>query len=206
MQQIHEKDGFGRDPRAEADPRPPPPPVPRETLADVERRLAADRTMDLFTMKPRVGRPSARLPLPDALADPWPPLRPSQMVRLQINPPALPFARQLRCSAAVEISFTPSSTGRPVVHRRGHIYLLSDLFLMCEYMEEKDRLQKAAESTDGRRPDLWLSYPPLAGKHLSAQPGPTRAYSSCPCFASSTPADPSPGFPPSQPIRSRSSS
>lgn len=96
------------------------------------------------------------------------------MVRLQISPPGLPFVRQLRSSVAVEISFTPTSTGRPVVHRKAHIFLLSDLFLMCEYMDEKDRLQKAAESTDGQRPDLWLSYPPLAGKHLQAQTGSIR--------------------------------
>jgi hypothetical protein len=104
------------------------------------------------------------------------------MVRLQISPPGLPFARQLRSSVAVEISFTPTSTGRPVVHRRAHIFLLSDLFLMCEYMDEKDRLQKAAESTDGQRPDLWLSYPPLAGKHLQAQTGSTRALSHASLF------------------------
>lgn len=107
------------------------------------------------------------------------------MVRLQINPPSLPFARHLRCSIPVEIAFTPTSTGRPVVHRKAHIFLLSDLFLMCEYMDEKDRLQKAAESADGQQPDLWLSYPPLAGKHLQATPGPTcearfRSKISCP--------------------------
>lgn len=49
MQQISEKEPMKRDSDSA-----PPPPVPRESLADVEKRLAPERTMDLFTMKPRV--------------------------------------------------------------------------------------------------------------------------------------------------------
>jgi hypothetical protein len=48
-----------------------------------------------------------------------------------------------------------------VVHPYGHVFLLSDLFLVCEKMasEDKDRWGR-----DG--PDMWLCYPPLAGKVL----------------------------------------
>jgi hypothetical protein len=54
------------------------------------------------------------------------------------------------------------------VHRRGHVFLLSDLFLVCERMSLEER---ATEDSNG--PDMWLCYPPLAGKVLrvSGVPG-----------------------------------
>jgi hypothetical protein len=48
-----------------------------------------------------------------------------------------------------------------VVHRRGHIFLLSDLFLVCEHMTPEDRAQRGNNGAD-----MWLCYPPLAGKVL----------------------------------------
>jgi hypothetical protein len=102
-------------------------------VSDLERRLATDRTLDIFTMTPKV-------------------------VRLQMSPPSLPFKRELRFSADVTISFTPRATGIEVVHHEGHVFLLTDLFLICERMAPEER------QPDG--PDMWLCYPPLAGKVL----------------------------------------
>ncbi|TFK57175.1 hypothetical protein OE88DRAFT_1650792 [Heliocybe sulcata] len=103
-------------------------------ISDLERRLSTDRVLDIFTMKPK-------------------------QVRLQISPPALTYTRELRFSGDVIITFTPRATGEPVVHPQGHIFLLTDLFLICERIAPEDRA-----SVDGA--DMWLCYPPLAGKHL----------------------------------------
>ena len=59
------------------------------------------------------------------------------------------------------ISFTPRSTGVQVVQERGHVFLLTDLMLVCEKMTPKEM---EAAGRDG--PDMWLLSPPLAGKHL----------------------------------------
>lgn len=80
-------------------------------------------------------------------------------VRLQMNPPTLTFTRELRLSMDIVVRFTPRSTGVEVVHEMGHIYLLSDLFLCCEKMTQEEQHQQ-----DGA--DMWLCYPPLAGKVL----------------------------------------
>lgn len=76
-------------------------------------------------------------------------------------PPNLPYTRTIRGSADVVIYFTPRSTGQEVIHRQGCIFLLTDLFLICERMSDEER---AAVGPDG--PDMWLCYPPLSGKHL----------------------------------------
>lgn len=78
-----------------------------------------------------------------------------------MSPPSLTFTRELRTSVDVVIRFTPRATGVEVIHTHGHVFLLSDLFLVCERMQSED-LEKNGK--DG--PDMWLSYPPLAGKVL----------------------------------------
>lgn len=83
-------------------------------------------------------------------------------VRLQMAPPTLTFLREMRFSADVVISLTPRATGQEVIHRRGHIFILSDLFLVCERMTPEERAKTGG--VDG--PDMWLLYPPLAGKVL----------------------------------------
>jgi len=105
-------------------------------ISDLERRLSTDRTLDLFTMAPKV-------------------------VRLQMAPPSLTFLREMRFSADVVIRLTPRATAKEVVHRQGHVFILSDLFLVCERMTAEE---KAKAGSDG--PDMWLLYPPLAGKVL----------------------------------------
>jgi hypothetical protein len=82
-------------------------------------------------------------------------------VRLQISPPTLTHVRELLISTDVVISVTPRATGAEIVHQQGHIYILSDLFLIGERMTAEE---KAAWPPGG--PDTWLCYPPLAGKHL----------------------------------------
>ncbi|KAK7058887.1 hypothetical protein VNI00_001511 [Paramarasmius palmivorus] len=112
-------------------------------VSDLERRLSAQRTLDIFTMTPK-------------------------MVRLQMCPPTLTFTRELRCSVDLNIRFTPRSTGVEVVHKRGHVFLLSDLFLVSERMTAEERAEHGSNGAD-----MWLCYPPLAGKVLrvSDMPG-----------------------------------
>lgn len=75
--------------------------------------------------------------------------------------PGLTYTRELRISVDVVINFTPKSTGEEVVYERGHIFLLTDLFLVCERMLPSERVQ---HGPDG--PEMNLVFPPLAGKHL----------------------------------------
>lgn len=75
-------------------------------------------------------------------------------------PPSLPYTRELRFSIDVTVRLIPRSTGVEIVHRHGHVFLLSDLFLVCEKMT----LEERSRGSDG--PDMWLCYPPLAGKVL----------------------------------------
>lgn len=104
---------------------------------DLERSLAVERVLDIFTMKPK-------------------------KCQLRINPPTLPFKRELRRSADVVIDFVPLSTGQETTWRRAHIYLLTDLFLVCDRMtpDEKNERSMGPEA-------MWLLFPPLAGKHLN---------------------------------------
>jgi hypothetical protein len=120
-------------------------------ISDLERRLSTDRTLDIFTMTPKA-------------------------VRLQMAPPTLTFLREMRFSVDVVIRVTPRTTGEEVVHRRGHVFILSDLFLVCERMTPDE---KANAGRDG--PDMWLLYPPLAGKVLrvsESDQGPSMSLSS----------------------------
>jgi hypothetical protein len=82
-------------------------------------------------------------------------------VKLQIAPPTLKYTRALRFSIDVVVRFTPRSTGVEVVHQNGHVFLLSDLFLVCERMSQEERTQREPGGSD-----MWLCYPPLAGKVL----------------------------------------
>lgn len=59
---------------------------------------------------------------------------------------------------------TPRSTGIEVAQERGHVYLLTDLFLMCERMLPHEIAQRGPNG-----PEMWLLYPPLAGKHLRVE-------------------------------------
>lgn len=84
-----------------------------------------------------------------------------QQCRLQINPPNLPFTRGVRVDTDCVIYFTPRATGQQIATTNAHIFILTDLFLVCQHMEPED---KQLFGSDG--PEMWLSYPPLAGKHL----------------------------------------
>jgi hypothetical protein len=86
-------------------------------------------------------------------------------------PPALTYTRELRLSIDVIIRLTPQATGVEVVHNRGHIFLLSDLFLVCERMLPEERLPRGSGGAD-----MWLCYPPLAGKVLRATEVPGRGW------------------------------
>jgi hypothetical protein len=97
-----------------------------------------------------------------------------------MNPSSLSFIRTLRSSHDVTVHFTPSTTGVPVVHRRAHVFILSDLFLVAEWMEASEKAAKAVLVANeqpervgqgGPMPEMWLCYPPLAGKHLMVAEG-----------------------------------
>ncbi|KAI0080080.1 hypothetical protein K474DRAFT_1590791 [Panus rudis PR-1116 ss-1] len=105
-------------------------------ITDLERRLSTERTLDIFTMTPK-------------------------QVRLQISPPTLHYTRELRISSDVVLNLIPRSTGVEVKQERGHVFILTDLLLICERMTKEEM---SRHGPDG--PDMWLLYPPLAGKHL----------------------------------------
>lgn len=97
-----------------------------------------------------------------------------------MNAPNAAFKRQLRTSTDSIVYFTPTCTGREVIHRRAHIFVLSDLFLLCEHMSASEKAQKAEDilkrypdrvGDGGPLPEMWLCYPPLAGKHLTVISG-----------------------------------
>ncbi|KAJ9120690.1 hypothetical protein QFC22_002621 [Naganishia vaughanmartiniae] len=124
-------------------------------LTDLEIRLDTAKAVDLFTMQLKA-------------------------CRLQIAPSTLTFSRHLRRATDTVIRFNPTSTKRQVVHKRAHIFVLSDLFLMCEHMSVTEKAEKAKEvwvnnpsrvGDGGPLPEMWLLYPPLAGRHLSVLSG-----------------------------------
>lgn len=97
-----------------------------------------------------------------------------------MNPASLSYSRQLRSSHDVTVYFTPSSTGQQIVHRRAHIFILTDLFLITDRMEASEKAAKAQQvareqpgrvGEGGPMPEMWLDYPPLAGKHLAVVEG-----------------------------------
>jgi hypothetical protein len=103
-----------------------------------------------------------------------------QRCKLQMNPSSLTYTRSLRSSHDVTIHFHPTSTGQPVVHRRAHVFILTDLFIVAEWMEAADKAAKAQQvareqpervGQGGPMPEMWLCYPPLAGKHLMVAEG-----------------------------------
>lgn len=104
----------------------------------------------------------------------------SKRCKLQMNPPSLTYTRALRSSHDVTIHFNPTSTGQPVIHRRAHVFVLTDLFIVAEWMEAGDKAIKAQQimreqpdrvGQGGPMPEMWLCYPPLAGKHLMVAEG-----------------------------------
>lgn len=78
-----------------------------------------------------------------------------------MNPPQLTFTREMKFSSDVVIRFTPRHSTEEVIHYRGHVFLLSDLFLICERMSFEEQTED-----EGQGADMWLCYPPLAGKVL----------------------------------------
>lgn len=68
-------------------------------------------------------------------------------------------------SADVVLNLIPRSTGVEITQERGHIFILTDLLLICERMTPQEL---ARSGPDGA--DMWLLYPPLAGKHLRVAP------------------------------------
>lgn len=68
-------------------------------------------------------------------------------------------------SVDVFMQVVPRSTGVEVTQDRGHVFILTDLLLMCERMLPHEMAERGPNG-----PDMWLLYPPLAGKHLRVEP------------------------------------
>ncbi|KAK2461844.1 hypothetical protein APHAL10511_006307 [Amanita phalloides] len=126
----------GKIPAALRDTLPSEPETNSISVRNLEIRLSTARTLDIFTMNPKA-------------------------VRLQFSPNNLTFTREMRLSLDVSIQFTPRVTNTEVIHRRGHVFILSDLFLICERMTPQEKAQRVSGAED-----MWLCYPPLAGKVL----------------------------------------
>ncbi|TYJ51547.1 hypothetical protein B9479_007875 [Cryptococcus floricola] len=125
------------------------------TSSDLELRIDTEKTIDLFTMQPK-------------------------RCRLNMQPISLPFERSLRSSHDVSVYFTPTTTAQQIEHKRAHIFILSDLFLVAEWMDATDKAAKMQQvaidqpervGRKGPMPEMWLRYPPLAGKHLMVAEG-----------------------------------
>ena len=128
-------------------------------MVELERRLSTERVLDIFTMQPKVGIVTHSNAKPLTKYDiSFPRI---QQCRLQMSPPGLPFTRTIRFSVDVVIRFVPRTTGQEVYTPQGHIFLLTDLFLVCERMSDAERAASGPDS-----PEMYLCYPPLAGKHL----------------------------------------
>lgn len=133
---------------------------------ELERRLATDRTLDIFSMQPRASFFSH---LPNFEAELTLVASDSQKCKLQMQPPSLTFQRQLRRACSAVVSFYPASdpSHQLVSHPRAYIILLTDLFLLCEWASPGDNASP--------QQDLSLLYPPLAGKHLRVSETANRA-------------------------------
>lgn len=101
-----------------------------------------------------------------------------------MQPPTLGFTRHLRSSHDVTIHFSPTAAPAKT-HRRAHIFILSDLFIVAEWMDATDKAAKAIQvareqpervGQGGPMPEMWLCYPPLAGKHLMVAEGSQGGY------------------------------
>lgn len=81
-------------------------------------------------------------------------------MRLQIVSPGLSYVRTIRIGVDTAVRFVPRSTGVEIHHPGARVFILSDLFLLCEQMAPGEK------SIENPGADMWLLYPPLAGKHL----------------------------------------
>lgn len=81
-----------------------------------------------------------------------------------MHPPTLTFFREVRRAGNVHLSLSPTSDPerRELSIRNAFVYLLTDLFLVCERIAPGEMAQDGA--------DMWLLFPPLAGKHLRVTP------------------------------------
>jgi hypothetical protein len=66
----------------------------------------------------------------------------------------------MRIGVEATIRFVSRSTGVEVKHPAGRVFILSDLFLLCEQIAPGD------QSIECPGADMWLLYPPLTGKHI----------------------------------------
>ncbi|KAG8906619.1 hypothetical protein FRB99_006489 [Tulasnella sp. 403] len=114
-----------------------PPLATTRSVAAVQESLDTTQVLDIFTMTPKP-------------------------CKLQIANPAnpLPFIRSVKFEVDVEVAIVPRATGQEVVYPRAHIIMLTDLCLVCEWMEAV---------TPNESTTLWLRFPPLAARLLTVE-------------------------------------
>ncbi|CAG8805810.1 13618_t:CDS:2, partial [Gigaspora margarita] len=104
------------------------------SILDLQNFIDTSRTFDILTKQPR-------------------------KVNLVLQPPNLPFNREIVLYEDFVIE-VPEYDSDERFHVRAHLFLLTDLLLVCQKIEPKD--QKSISNFK-----YWLMYQPLSGKHLS---------------------------------------
>ncbi|CAG8799935.1 3032_t:CDS:2, partial [Racocetra fulgida] len=103
-------------------------------ILDLQNFIDTARTFDILTKQPR-------------------------KLNLILQPPSLPFKREiiLYDDFVIEV---PEYDSDERFHVRAHLFLLTDLLLVCQKIDIKDQ-----QNTPNFK--YWLMYQPLSGKHLS---------------------------------------
>ena len=143
------------------------------SINDIEDASGRTRTATIngacfryFTMQPKVGivtysyLNAKRLAKHGTLTHLF-----SQQSRRQTSPPGLPFTGVVRFSVYVDviIRFTPRATEQEIYTPQGRNIWPTDLFFLCERMPDAE-----SAACGPNVPAMYVSYLPLAGKHLRA--------------------------------------
>ncbi|CAG8512777.1 15784_t:CDS:2 [Acaulospora colombiana] len=83
----------------------------------------------------------------------------SMKIKVELLPPHLPFKRELILHNEFVVMF-PDNKQRTNDQKQAHIFLLTDLLLICQ---KKDLDEKQIKSEK----EFWLMYTPLSGRHIS---------------------------------------
>ncbi|CAI2165174.1 4312_t:CDS:10 [Funneliformis geosporum] len=105
------------------------------TLEDLENQLDTSKTRDLFTKLPKI-------------------------VNFSLLSTNLPFKREIVLHDDFIIEITESMNSMDLSHINVHMFLLSDLLLICQLITQEEKQEFFLEK------DMRLLYPPLSTKHL----------------------------------------
>ncbi|CAG8457990.1 8829_t:CDS:10 [Funneliformis mosseae] len=106
------------------------------TMKDLENQLDTSKTKDLFTKLPKI-------------------------VKLSFFSTNLPFKREIVLHDDFIIEITESMNSIDLSHINVHMFLLTDLLLICQQITQEEKQEFFLEK------DMRLLYPPLSTKHLA---------------------------------------